>query len=90
MARRYHSKKIRDIGKYRRLGHVLIGESNVAIDPAIGGYGVADSPPADTIYHHDDLGEFPPQSAGPGAGVRCGNGFFPLINPPTFILASLY
>jgi hypothetical protein len=30
---------------------VLIGESNVAIDPAIGGYGVAD------IY----LGEFSPQ-----------------------------
>jgi len=32
---------------------VLIGESNVAIDPAIGGYGVAD------IY----LGEFSPQRA---------------------------
>ena len=31
---------------------MLIGESNVAIDPAIGGYGVAD------IY----LGEFSPQS----------------------------
>ena len=44
------------IGKYRtraRVGRysVLIGESNVAIDPAIGGYGVAD------IY----LGEFSPQ-----------------------------
>ena len=50
MARRYHSKKIRDIGKYRRLGHVLIGESNLAIVPAIGGYGVED------IY----LGEFSP------------------------------
>ena len=35
------------IGSYS----VLIGESNVAIDPAIGGYGVAD------IY----LGEFSPQ-----------------------------
>ena len=40
-------KKILDIGKYRlraRAGWycVLIGESNVAIDPAIGGYGVAD------------------------------------------------
>ena len=50
-------KKIRDIGKYRlraRAGwySVLIGESNVAIDPAIGGYGVAD------IY----LGEFSPHS----------------------------
>ena len=31
---------------------MLIGESNVAIDPAIGGYGVAD------IY----LGEFSPQA----------------------------
>ena len=50
------TKKILDIGKYRlraRAGWycVLIGESNVAIDPAIGGYGVAD------IY----LGEFSPQ-----------------------------
>ena len=41
------SKKIRDIGKYRLRAcagwySVLIGESNVAIDPAIGGYGVAD------------------------------------------------
>ena len=41
------TKKILDIGKYRlraRAGWycVLIGESNVAIDPAIGGYGVAD------------------------------------------------
>ena len=41
------TKKILDIGKYRlraRAGwySVLIGESNVAIDPAIGGYGVAD------------------------------------------------
>ena len=54
VARRYHSKKIRDIGKYRRLGHVLIGESNVAIVPAIGGYGVED------IY----LGEFSPQLVG--------------------------
>ena len=50
------TKKILDIGKYRlraRAGRysVLIGESNVAIDPAIGGYGVAD------IY----LGEFSPQ-----------------------------
>ena len=49
------SKKIRDIGKYRlraRAGwySVLIGESNVAIVPAIGGYGVED------IY----LGEFSP------------------------------
>ena len=40
------TKKILDIGKYRlraRAGWycVLIGESNVAIDPAIGGYGVA-------------------------------------------------
>ena len=33
---------------------MLIGESNVAIDPAIGGYGVAD------IY----LGEFSPQHTG--------------------------
>ena len=33
---------------------VLIGESNVAIDPAIGGYGVAD------IY----LGEFSPHYGG--------------------------
>ena len=39
------TKKILDIGKYRlraRAGRysvpVLIGESNVAIDPAIGGY----------------------------------------------------
>ena len=53
------TKKILDIGKYRlraRAGwySVLIGESNVAIDPAIGGYGAAD------IY----LGEFSPQ-AGP-------------------------
>ena len=52
------TKKILDIGKYRlraRAGWycVLIGESNVAIDPAIGGYGVAD------IY----LGEFSPQRA---------------------------
>ena len=44
------------MGRYRlraRAGwySVLIGESNVAIDPAIGGYGVAD------IY----LGEFSPQ-----------------------------
>ena len=43
------------MGRYRlraRAGRysVLIGESNVAIDPAIGGYGVAD------IY----LGEFSP------------------------------
>ena len=51
VARRYHSKKIRDIGKYRRLGHVLIGESNVAIVPAIGRYGVED------IY----LGDVSPQ-----------------------------
>ena len=41
------TKKILDIGKYRlraRAGwySVLIGESNVAIDPAIGGYGVED------------------------------------------------
>ena len=41
------TKKILDIGKYRlraRAGWycVLIGESNVAIDPAIGGYGVED------------------------------------------------
>ena len=48
--------EIRYIGTYRlraRAGRysVLIGESNVAIDPAIGGYGVAD------IY----LGEFSPQ-----------------------------
>ena len=35
---------------------MLIGESNVAIDPAIGGYGVAD------IY----LGEFSPHSPLPG------------------------
>ena len=46
---------IRDIGKYQLRAHaggysVLIGESNVAIDPAIWGYGVAD------IY----LGEFSP------------------------------
>ena len=27
-------------------------------------------------------------SGGPGVGVRCGNGLFPLINLPTFILAS--
>ena len=53
---------IRDIGKYRlRAAHagrysVLIGESNVAIDPAIGGYGAAD------IY----LGEFSPHSGSPG------------------------
>ena len=44
------------MGRYRlraRAGwySVLIGESNVAIDPAIGGYGAAD------IY----LGEFSPQ-----------------------------
>ena len=38
-----------DIGSYS----VLIGESNVAIDPAIGGYGVAD------IY----LGEFSPHNS---------------------------
>ena len=51
------TKKILDIGKYRlraRAGwySVLIGESNVAIDPAIGGYhdGAAD------IY----LGKFSP------------------------------
>ena len=49
------SKKIRVIGRYRlrsRAGwySVLIGESNGAIDPAIGGYGAAD------IY----LGEFSP------------------------------
>ena len=55
------TKKILDIGKYRlraRAGRysVLIGESNVAIDPAIGGYGVAD------IY----LGEFSPHSPLPG------------------------
>ena len=55
------TKKILDIGKYRlraRAGwySVLIGESNVAIDPAIGGYGVAD------IY----LGEFSPHSPLPG------------------------
>ena len=52
------TKKILDIGKYRlraRAGWycVLIGESNVAIDPAIGGYGVAD------IY----LGVFSPQGS---------------------------
>ena len=35
---------------------MLIGESNVAIDPSIGGYGVAD------IY----LGEFSPHSPLPG------------------------
>ena len=84
---------------------MLIGESNVAIDPAIGGYGVAD------IY----LGEFSPHSplpgtqagssanlllkstsprihgpqAGVGARSSCGNGLFPLINLPNFILASL-
>ena len=55
------SKKMRDIGKYRlraRAGwySMLIGESNVAIDPAIGGYGAAD------IY----LGEFSPHSPLPG------------------------
>ena len=55
------SRKIRDIGKYQLRAHagrysVLIGESNVAIDPAIGGYGVAD------IY----LGEFSPHY---GAGI---------------------
>ena len=48
------------MGRYRlraRAGwySVLIGESNVAIDPAIGGYGAAD------IY----LGEFSPQKAAP-------------------------
>ena len=52
------SKKIRDIGKYRLRAcagwySVLIGESNVAIDPAIGGYGVED------IYLGDS--EFSPQ-----------------------------
>ena len=57
----FRSKKIRDIGKYRlwaRAGRysVLIGESNVAIDPAIGGYGAAD------IY----LGEFSPHPPLPG------------------------
>ena len=61
VARRYHSKKIRDIGKYRlraRAGwySVLIGESNVAIVPAIGGYGVE----LEDIY--PSLGEFSPQS----------------------------
>ena len=71
------TKKILDIGKYRlraRAGwySVLIGESNVAIDPAIGGYGVED------IY----LGEFSPQpefrkppasgcQAGPCQEFRC-------------------
>ena len=48
------SKKIRDTTSRLRAragwSNVLIGESNVAIDPAIGGYGVAD------IY----LGEFSP------------------------------
>ena len=28
-------------------------------------------------------------SGGPGVGARCGNGLFPLINLPNFILASL-
>ena len=60
------TKKILDIGKYRlraRAGWycVLIGESNVAIDPAIGGYGVAD------IY----LGEFSPH---PGPCPCCDPG----------------
>ena len=62
------TKKILDIGKYRlraRAGwySMLIGESNVAIDPAIGGYGVAD------IY----LREFLPHLVSwyrPGAPVR--------------------
>ena len=38
---------MRDIGKYQLRAHagrysMVIGESNEAIDPAIGGYGVAD------------------------------------------------
>ena len=54
------SKKIRDIGKYRLRAcagwySVLRGESNVAIVPAIGGYGAGD------IY----LGEFSPQAPSP-------------------------
>ena len=63
---------------------MLIGESNVAIDPAIGGYGVAD------IY----LGEFPPQfwrggawSGVPGVGARCGNGLFSTYKSPKFDLS---
>ena len=40
--------------------NVLIGESNVAIDPAIGGYGVAD------IY----LGEFSPHGLRALGGLR--------------------
>ena len=63
------TKKILDIGKYRlraRAGwySVLIGESNVAIDPAIGGYGVED------IY----LGEFsPPSQSLSTVTPRCGH-----------------
>ena len=29
------------------------------------------------------------ESGGPGVGARCGNGLFPLINLPNFILVSL-
>ena len=53
------TKKILDIGKYRlraRAGWycVLIGESNVAIDPAIGGYGVADIYLREFLPHLED------------------------------------
>ena len=53
---------------------MLIGESNVAIDPAIGGYGAAD------IY----LGEFSPHSGSPGdapaLSIRYGPGARPSSN----------
>ena len=63
------TKKILDIGKYRlraRAGWycVLIGESNVAIDPAIGGYGVAD------IYLREFLPHLVSVQTGPCAIVE--------------------
>jgi len=39
---------------------VLIGESNVAIDPAIGGYGVADIYLGELSPHHRDPGRDSP------------------------------
>ncbi len=70
------TKKILDIGKYRlreRAGWycVLIGESNVAIDLAIEGYGVED------IY----LGEFSPQEGAHGPLARASRIRLPDVGP---------
>ena len=48
-----------------------------------------------SFYTHSTAREPEPTASGPGArwgpgvGARCGNGLFPLINLPNFILASL-